>query len=164
MTDMVTLKKYSNRRLYNTETSKYVTLEAVGDMVKAGRQVKIVDAKTKADVTAFVLTQIVLEEARNKNILLPVPVLHQIIRYGDNALEDFFDKYLQRAIKNYLDYKRAFDNQMKQWLDMGMDMSRTAPGTGQLANMMTFFSNPMAGGTATQADGNPEDTDDSENT
>lgn len=145
MATTVILKKYSNRRLYNTETSKYVTLDEVGEMIKSGRQVEIVDAKTKETVTAFVLTQIVLEEARKHNILLPIPVLHQIIQYGDNTLREFFNTYLQQAIQNYLDYKQAFDNQMKQWLNMGMDMSKTLPSVQPLADMMNMFSKSSTG-------------------
>lgn len=153
MDTIVTLKKYSNRRLYDTEASKYVTLDDVGDMIKAGRRVTILDAKTSEDVTAFILTQILLEETKKKNILLPVSVLHQIIQFGDNVLGEFFEKYLQRAIQNYLDYKQAFDSQMKQWLDMGMDMSKMAPKTGPLASMMDFFSSAKPG----QPPGDTED-------
>lgn len=145
MDQVVTLKKYSNRRLYDTETSKYVTLDDVGDMIRAGRRVTILEAKTGEDVTAFILTQILLEETRKRNILLPVSVLHQIIQFGDNVLGEFFDKYLQRAIQNYLDYKQAFDTQMKQWLDMGMDMSKMVPKAGPLSSMMDFFSNARPG-------------------
>jgi polyhydroxyalkanoate synthesis repressor PhaR len=156
MDTIVTLKKYSNRRLYDTEASKYVTLDDVGDMIKAGRRVSILDAKTSEDVTAFILTQILLEETKKKNILLPVSVLHQIIQFGDNVLGEFFEKYLQRAIQNYLDYKQAFDKQMKQWLDMGMDMSKMVPKTGPLAGMMDFFSSATPG----QPPGNTEDGND----
>ena len=146
MTDTILLKKYSNRRLYDTEKSKYVTLEEVSEMIKDGCSVEIADAQTKEDVTAFVLTQIILEEAKKKNFLLPVPVLHLIIRYGDNALGEFLEKYLQKTIQNYLKYKKAFDEQMKQWLDMGMNMSEMMSKTTDIqppfANLMNFFSSP----------------------
>jgi polyhydroxyalkanoate synthesis repressor PhaR len=147
MPETILLKKYTNRRLYNTEESKYVTLEQVADMVKSGRRVEIVDAKTKEDVTAFILTQIVLEEARKKNILLPVPVLHLIIQYGSNILSEFFENYLQKTIQNYLEYKKAFDNQIKKWLDLGTDLSRMMPKTmGEQPNFsdfMKFFNHPL---------------------
>ena len=81
MAERVLLKKYANRRLYDTEKSVYVTLSQVSDMIKEGRQVKVIDAKTEEDVTAFILTQIIVEEAKNKNSLLPVPLLHLIIEY-----------------------------------------------------------------------------------
>jgi polyhydroxyalkanoate synthesis repressor PhaR len=72
MTDPLMLKKYSNRRLYDTRNSCYVTLEDVAGMIRSGEQVQISDASTGEDVTAFILTQIVLEAAKRKNSLLPV--------------------------------------------------------------------------------------------
>lgn len=123
MAETIVLKKYANRRLYDTNQSTYVTLDEVAEMVRAGRVVRAVDAKTKEDVTAFVLTQIVLEEARKKKALLPVPLLHMIIRYGDNVLVDFFDNYLEQIVRNYLEYKSTVDEQFKKWLDFGAGMS-----------------------------------------
>ena len=126
MPDTVKLKKYANRRLYDMEKSEYVTLNQVADLIRKGRQVEIVDAKTKEDVTAFILTQIILEEAKNKNFLLPVPVLHLIIQYGDNILGEFFEKYLQQMIQTYLVHKQAMDENFKKWLEMGLDYSTMA--------------------------------------
>jgi len=146
MEEKIKLKKYSNRRLYDTEKSKYVTIEEVAEMIKSGREVEIADAQTKEDVTAFVLTQVILEEAKKRNILFPAPVLHLIIRYGDNALGEFIQNYLRTAIENYLKYKKAFDEQMKKWLDLGMNMSdMMSKSTGlqsPFANMMDLFSFP----------------------
>ncbi len=126
MPDKVKLKKYANRRLYDMEKSAYVTLNQVADLIRQGRQVEVVDAKSKEDVTASILNQIVLEEAKNKNILLPVPVLHLIIQYGDNILGEFFEKYLQQMIQTYLAHKHAVDDQFKKWLEMGLDFSNMA--------------------------------------
>ncbi|MBN2299533.1 MAG: transcriptional regulator [Deltaproteobacteria bacterium] len=123
------LKKYSNRRLYDTTNSTYVTLNQVADMIKADDEVEVHDAKTNEDVTAFILTQIILEEARKKNALLPVPLLHLIIRYGENVLQEFFNKYLQQIIANYLEFKKAVDEQFSKWLDMGIDYSDMAQKT-----------------------------------
>ncbi len=77
------LKKYNNRRLYDTEKSIYVTLDYVTDVVRQGRKIKVTDAKTGEDVTSAILTQIVLEEARKKKYLLPPPLLYLIIQHGD---------------------------------------------------------------------------------
>ena len=140
MTDKVLLKKYANRRLYDTEQSKYVTLSEVADRIRTGQQVEVVDAKTKEDVTAFILTQIVLEEARKKNILLPVPLLHIIIQYGDNVLVEFFEKHLQQTLKSYLTYKSSVDDQFKKWLEMGVDISHTAQrGFAELNPLQSIF-------------------------
>jgi len=123
MPEAVLLKKYSNRRLYNTEKSAYVTLGQVADLIKKGRQIEVIDAKTKEDVTAFILTQIILEEAKKRNALLPIPLLHLIIRHGDNILAEFFDKYLEGTLKSYLSYKSSVDDQFKKWLEMGANLS-----------------------------------------
>ena len=106
------------------EKSAYVTLNQVADLIRQGRRVEVVDAKSKEDVTASILSQIILEEAKNKNILLPVPVLHLIIQYGDNVLGEFFEKYLQQMIQTYLAHKHAVDDQFKKWLEMGQDFSK----------------------------------------
>ncbi len=126
MAAVVILKKYANRRIYDTEKSVYVTLNEVADYIRAGRDVRIEDAKTKEDVTACILTQIVLEEARKKNALLPVPLLHLIIRYGDNLMGEFFEKYFHQTFQNFVNHKNAMDDQFKQWLQLGMNMSKAA--------------------------------------
>jgi len=124
MSDAKLLKKYANRRLYDTEKSSYVTLEQIAEFIKNGREVNVVDAQTGEDVTSFILTQIILEQSR-KHSLLPAPLLHLIIRYGDNLLSEFFEKYLQQTIENYLQYRAAMDEQFKQWLNLGMEMTET---------------------------------------
>ena len=141
MTDnTIVLKKYANRRLYDTTRSAYVTLDEVAEMVRQGQVVRAVDAKTNEDVTAFVLTQIVLEEARKKNTLLPVPLLHMVIRYGDNVLVDFFDKYLEQIVRNYLEYKSTMDEQFKKWLNFGAGMSElTQKSMASMAPFSTVF-------------------------
>jgi polyhydroxyalkanoate synthesis repressor PhaR len=126
MAQKVLLKKYANRRLYDTEKSAYITLAQVSDMIKEGRQVEVVDAKTEEDVTAFILTQIIVEEAKNRNSLLPVSLLHLIIEHGEKVLSEFFEKYLELTIKSYLNYKTAVDEQFRRWLDLGTDLSTLA--------------------------------------
>ena len=129
MAEEVLIKKYLNRRLYDTEKSAYVSLNHVTELIREGRRVKVIDAKNKEDATAFVLTQIILEEARKKNTLLPVPLLHMIIQYGENILAEFFERYLQQIIENYLAYKTAFDEQFRNWLELGIDLSSVAENT-----------------------------------
>jgi len=129
MVQKVLFKKYANRRLYDTEKSAYVTLDQVSDLIKNGRQVEVIDAKTQEDVTAFILTQIVMEEAKNRNPLLPATLLHLVIRYGQNVLSEFFEKYLELTIKNYLSYRAALDEQFGKWLEMGKDLSAFAQKT-----------------------------------
>ncbi|MDX2453274.1 polyhydroxyalkanoate synthesis regulator DNA-binding domain-containing protein [Desulfosarcina sp.] len=168
MPDPLVLKKYSNRRLYDTRNSRYVTLEDVSTMIRSGEQLQIQDATTGEDVTAFILTQVVLEAAKHKNSLLPVSVLHLLIRYGDNALGEFFEKYFQKTIQNYLETKKAFDQQFGQWLDMGLDLSRRKPemmaGTSSMEAMMEMFSfpKPFTPKKADPKHPDPSDSSDSE--
>lgn len=128
MDEQLLIKKYENRRLYDTEKSVYVRLDDIAGFIKQGRIIKVIDAKTNADVTAFILTQIVLEQSR-ENSLLPVSMLHMIIQYGDNVLSDFFENYLQQILDNYLSYRAMADDSFKQWLDLGMDISHAAQKT-----------------------------------
>ena len=119
MPEKVVLKKYANRRLYDTEKRAFVSLSQVAELVKQGREIEISDDKTGEDVTAFILTQIVLEEAKKKTLLLPISLLYLLIRYGDSVLSEFFDNYLEQTLKNYLGYKSAMDNQFRTWLEIG---------------------------------------------
>ena len=93
MIDKLVLKKYTNRRLYDTEKSNYVTLDYVTRIIREGRHISVLDAKSGEDVTSAILTQIVLEEARRKHYLLPNPLLYLIIQYGETVLNEFFEKY-----------------------------------------------------------------------
>ncbi len=129
MAEKLRLKKYANRRIYDTEKSACVTLSQLAEVIKQGRQIEVIDADTKEDVTPLILTQIVLEEAKKKTTLLPVSLLYLIIRYGETALSEFLEKYLEQTFKNYLSYKIAMDEQFRQWLDMGMDLSTMAQQT-----------------------------------
>ncbi len=126
MPDKLVLKKYPNRRLYDTEKSTYVTLTQVADIIKQGRKVEVIDLKTNEDVTAFILTQIIMEQVKKNNTLLPVSLLHLIIRYGEGVLSEFFEKYLEKSIESYLVYKKGVDDQFKICLELGMDFSSMA--------------------------------------
>ena len=143
MPEKVLLKKYPNRRLYDTERSAYITLSQVSDIIREGRQVQVVDAKTEEDMTAFILTQIIVEEAKKNNSLLPVTLLHLIIQYGQDVLGEFFEKYLELTIRNYLAQKAALDQQFRAWLEMGKDFLAQAPAPlapfGKLDSLVELF-------------------------
>jgi polyhydroxyalkanoate synthesis repressor PhaR len=145
MSETVHLKKYANRRLYDLDKSTYVTLDQVADMVKEGKQIQVIDAKTKENVTAFILTQIVMEETR-KQAVLPVSLLHLIIRYGDNLLREFFENYLEETVKIFVNSKIAYDQYFRQWLKMGMNFSESVHNTDQrhmpFMQMMHMWSSP----------------------
>jgi polyhydroxyalkanoate synthesis repressor PhaR len=134
-------KKYANRRIYDTLSSSYITLEELAEVIRKGQEVKVVDAKSKEDVTPYILTQIVLEQAKRNNALLPVPILHLVIQYGDNVLLEFFNTYLQQIAHNYIRYKSTVDAQFKRWLELGMGFSSMGPGgTPETPFFASFFS------------------------
>ncbi len=95
----VIIKKYANRRLYNTETSSYVTLEDLGEMVRSERDFLVYDAKTGEDLTHTVLTQIIVEEeGKGGQNLLPIGFLRQLIRFYGNSIEQLVPKYLEFSL------------------------------------------------------------------
>ena len=102
----VTIKKYGNRRLYDAEASRYVTLGEIAAKIRKGAEVRVVDAKTGVDLTQPTLAQVILED-RNAGQLLPIPLLHQLIRMGDDALADFLGRYVSRALEFYLQARQG---------------------------------------------------------
>ncbi|HEY4120864.1 MAG TPA: polyhydroxyalkanoate synthesis regulator DNA-binding domain-containing protein [Byssovorax sp.] len=95
------IKKYANRRLYDTVASRYVTLEEVADKIKAGADAQVIDAATGEDLTQSTLAQVILE-SRGAARLLPVSLLTQLIRMGDDALAEFMGRYMSTALELYL--------------------------------------------------------------
>src|SRR5919202_3207879 len=94
----VVVKKYANRRLYNTETSSYVTLEDLATMVRAGRDFAVYDAKSGEDITRSVLTQIIVEEESKGRALLPTTFLRQLIGFYGDSLQTVLPRYLDLAM------------------------------------------------------------------
>ncbi|MBA3499371.1 MAG: hypothetical protein H0T65_03305, partial [Deltaproteobacteria bacterium] len=105
MAPPVVIKKYGNRRLYDTGESRYVTLEELAAKIRTGADVRVVDAQTSDDLTQATLTQIVLESG-NAAKFLPVQLLTQMIRLSDDALAEFFSRYVTGALDLYLQAKR----------------------------------------------------------
>jgi polyhydroxyalkanoate synthesis repressor PhaR len=100
-TPPIVIKKYANRRLYNTATSSYVTLDDLSAMVKKGGDFVVYDAKTGEDITRSVLTQIIVEEEQKGQNLLPISFLRQLISfYGDN-MQWLVPRYLEHAMKSF---------------------------------------------------------------
>jgi polyhydroxyalkanoate synthesis repressor PhaR len=95
----VTIKKYANRRLYDTESSTYITLDRLAQMVREEREFEVVDAKTGEDITRQVLTQIIVdEEARGGTTMLPINFLKQLIGLYGNSMQNFVPQYLEAAM------------------------------------------------------------------
>ncbi len=97
----IVIKKYSNRRLYATDESRYVTLEELAEKIRRGRDVRVIDAASGDDLTQATLTQIILE-SRGAGKLLPIPLLLQLVRMGDDALAEFLGRYMSAALELYI--------------------------------------------------------------
>jgi polyhydroxyalkanoate synthesis repressor PhaR len=95
------IKKYANRRLYNTETSSYITLDHLAAMTREGRDFKVVDAKTDDDITHNVLTQIIMEEEARGQTLLPVSFLRQLIALYGDSMQAMVPGYLEASMDSF---------------------------------------------------------------
>jgi polyhydroxyalkanoate synthesis repressor PhaR len=110
----VTIKKYANRRLYNTGSSAYVTLEDLGRMVKEGEDFVVTDAKTGEDITRSVLTQIIFEqEAKEGQSLLPISFLRQLIRFYGDSMQMLVPGYLEMSLNSFVNEQQKMREQMK---------------------------------------------------
>ena len=112
----VTIKKYANRRLYDTESSSYITLDRLAQMVREGREFEVVDAKSGEDITRQVLTQIIVEEEARGATMLPISFLKQLIGLYGNSMQTFVPQYLEAAMdafqRNQSAVKDAFGGNM----------------------------------------------------
>jgi polyhydroxyalkanoate synthesis repressor PhaR len=116
----VTIKKYANRRLYNTGTSTYVTLEDLASMVKTGNDFVVFDAKTSEDITRSVLAQIIFEqENKQGQNLLPITFLRQLIRFYGDSMQMLVPRYLEVSIDSLTREQEKFRNQMAQAFGVG---------------------------------------------
>jgi len=97
--DVVIIKKYANRRLYDTESSSYITLERLAEMVRQKRQFKVVDAKSGEDLTRGVLTQIIMEEEARGTNMLPVNFLRQLISMYGDQMQAVVPQYLEASLE-----------------------------------------------------------------
>ena len=97
----ITIKKYANRRLYNTATSSYVTLDHLATMVKEGVDFVVFDAKSGDDITRSVLTQIIMEEESKGDSLLPIAFLRRLISFYGDSLGDFVPRYLDLSMETF---------------------------------------------------------------
>jgi polyhydroxyalkanoate synthesis repressor PhaR len=111
--EAVVIKKYANRRLYNTETSAYVTLDDLATMVRSDRDFLVFDAKTGDDLTHAVLTQIIVEQEAKSggHTLLPVPFLRQLIRFYDDSIGKMVPSYLQMSLQTLVNEQERFRSQ-----------------------------------------------------
>ena len=110
----VIIKKYANRRLYNTDTSTYVTLEDLAEMVRGERDFVVYDAKTGEDLTHSVLTQIIVEQESRGTNLLPIGFLRQLIRFYGDSMQKLVPSYLEVSLESFTREQEKFRQQFTQ--------------------------------------------------
>lgn len=118
-TEPVTIKKYANRRLYNTGTSTYVTLEDLANMVKEGEDFVVYDAKNGEDITHSVLTQIIFEQENKGQNLLPIAFLRQIIRFYGDSMQMLVPRYLEASIDSFTKDQEKYRDHVAKTLTGG---------------------------------------------
>jgi polyhydroxyalkanoate synthesis repressor PhaR len=101
MQQPVTIRKYPNRRMYDTASRRYVNLEDLAEMIRQGTDIRVVDARTGEDLTRVILTQIIVEDAKGQPTGLPLELLQQLIRASDRAGQEFLMWYLKSAFETY---------------------------------------------------------------
>jgi polyhydroxyalkanoate synthesis repressor PhaR len=117
--ERVVIKKYANRRLYNTASSSYVTLEHLSEMVKKGVDFVVYDAKTNEDITRSVLTQIIFEEESRGQNLLPIQFLRQLIRFYGDSMQALVPSYLELSLDAFTQQQERMRKQFADTLGGG---------------------------------------------
>ncbi len=121
----VVVKKYANRRLYNTESSSYITLDTLAEMVREGRDFVVYDAKTGDDITRGVLTQIIVEEENKGRAMLPTGFLRQLIGFYGDSMQTLVPKYLEQALSSFArqqeQMRQAVQQTMGSFFPFGME-------------------------------------------
>lgn len=116
--DALVIKRYGNRRLYNTETKTYVNYSDLARIVRDGSDIQVIDSTTGEDVTKAVLIQLILEEEKNKKTILPTEFLFQLLRSREESMQDFIKNHLAASFNAYLKTKEEFDNRFRTMLEM----------------------------------------------
>lgn len=146
--DPVVIKKYANRRLYNTGTSTYVTLEDLAEMVKKGEEFSVQDAKSGDDITHAVLTQIIFElENKDGQNMLPIPFLRQLIAFYGDQMQMIVPSFLEQSLASFAKEQDRFREQMTSAFGKApMDMMKLTPIKAleeQTRRNMEMFQNAM---------------------
>ena len=108
------IKRYSNRKLYDTQESRYVTLEELEELIRAGKEISVVDVSTGEDLTSVTLAQIILENERNHRATLPTGFLHQLIKHGE-AWQDFIQRSMKSSLEGVVSNQREMERVFREW-------------------------------------------------
>ena len=112
----IIIKRYENRKLYDSSRSAYVTLEEIAEMIRGGKQVKVVDARTNEDLTKGTLALIILEGERQKKNLLPLSFMYQLIKYGE-SIQGVFQEYLSSGLDAFLASQQEAQKRLREWAE-----------------------------------------------
>ncbi len=115
----IVIKRYENRKLYDSSRSTYVTLEEIARLIREGKEIKVIDAKTNEDLTKSTLALIILEEERQKKNLLPLSFMYQLIKYGE-SIQGIYQEYLSSGFEAFLASQQEAQNRVREWTDLGM--------------------------------------------
>lgn len=108
------IKKYPNRRYYDATHSRHLTLDEIRSLIQEGYDIRVTDAKTGDDITALLLTQIILELDTAKLASFPVPLLLRVIRVNDQLVKDFIEQYFNQALASFLEYQQRVEEQIRR--------------------------------------------------
>ena len=118
--DQITIKKYSNRRLYDSTNKRYVTLDNIASLIREGSEIKVIDSQSGEDISKVILIQVILESEKNKEDILPVSFLHMLIKYGNKVAKDFFENYFLMMFQPYNYLKDNYRENIRMWQQMGL--------------------------------------------
>jgi polyhydroxyalkanoate synthesis repressor PhaR len=152
----VQLRRYPNRRYYDSARSQHLTLEEIFRLIAEGNSVQISDSKTGEDITTRVLAQLILEQAPSKWAALPAELFHQLIRANDTLLHEFVDKYFHRALMAFERSQREFEQYMRQALGLSnslLAMNPTPWGANWSEMMLGPFMRAFLDNKASEKDG-----------
>ncbi|MEM6827687.1 MAG: polyhydroxyalkanoate synthesis repressor PhaR [Pseudomonadota bacterium] len=160
--DTVIIKKYANRRLYNTSSSSYITLEDLAKMVRENVEFQVLDAKSGDDITHSILTQIIMDEEANGEQMLPVSFLRQLIGMYGNSMQSLMPSYLEASMANFRQNQANIRDAFEKGMSAGpiaaihetnMAMMRAAADTLMPgAKKRGSEAKPKAGGTGSQSE------------
>jgi polyhydroxyalkanoate synthesis repressor PhaR len=156
----VVVKKYANRRLYNTESSSYITLDTLAEMVRSGRDFVVYDAKTGDDITRSVLTQIIVEEEGKGRALLPTGFLRQLIGFYGDSMQNLVPKFLEQALANFARQQEQMRKAMQQTMGSFFPFGIEEVGRQNMAMMeraMSLFTTPFLHPEGNEPRGNAEE-------
>src|SRR6516165_5411337 len=156
----VVVKKYANRRLYNTESSSYITLDNLAEMVRQGRDFVVYDAKTGEDITRSVLTQIIVEEEGKGRALLPTGFLRQLIGFYGDSMQNLVPKFLEQALANFARQQEQMRRAMQQTMGSFFPFGMEEVGRQNMAMMeraMSLFTTPFLHADGVEQRGNAEE-------